>query len=83
MTFLGDGLGKDLGHAIELRLDALNALGDTNWIVEDGCFEVMRIGFLSRLELIKQKDVINKTLFICSRFAGGMRALGRSGCHGE
>ena len=33
IAFLSRGLGEELGHAIELGLDAVEALGDGDWVV--------------------------------------------------
>lgn len=36
-------LGEDLGHAVELALDALETAGDTDGIVEDCIFSVVGV----------------------------------------
>ena len=63
ITLLGNGLGEELGHAVELRFYAVQALGDGDRVVEDGVRAVVGVGFVGGLELVEAEDFVDEGLF--------------------
>lgn len=56
--------GKELGHAVELALDAVQALSNADGIVEDGVFGVMGVGLLAGLCLVEAENIIDDLLLV-------------------
>jgi hypothetical protein len=73
---LRNALGKDLGHSIELRHDALLALRDGHRVMELSILGVVTVCFVAGLELIIAEDAIDDGLFLLRGLARGMCACG-------
>ena len=62
VALLGRRLGEEFRHAVELRLDAVEAAGDGDGVVEDGILGVVGVGLVRGLELVEAEDIIDDLL---------------------
>lgn len=66
VAFLGDGLGEEFGHAVELGLDAVEAFGDGDGVVLRS-FWSQRFCFFGEDDLARKTGIDNENGACCSR----------------
>lgn len=72
---LGIATRKDLGHSIELRHDALLALGNTDRIMKDSRLGIMSITLLIRIQLVQLQYISDELLLFRSGLPSSMGVL--------